>query len=30
MANLAQLALGLRSIWQTVKTRSTWGIAGFP
>jgi predicted MFS family arabinose efflux permease len=28
-ANWAQLWTGLTSIWQTVKTRSTWGIAAF-
>ena len=28
-ANWAQLKIGLTSIWKTVKTRSTWGIAGF-
>jgi predicted MFS family arabinose efflux permease/8-oxo-dGTP pyrophosphatase MutT (NUDIX family) len=28
-ANWAQLKLGMASIWQTIKTRSTWGIAGF-
>jgi MFS family permease len=28
-ANWAQLKLGLLSIWRTVRTKSTWGIAGF-